>query len=385
MRRMGFRASRSNKRVVLAAILWLAAGRWLAPAAFAGQTAAIAPLQIDLCSTISETDGSPSNATCGPLLVPNGSLTDNGDGTYGLVFGSGSAPTDATYLTQTANGTLTNEQALDALSTGMLRVATATGVLTSLTDSAGIAANLSDETGTGALVLANSPVLTTPNIGSATGSISGNAATVTTNANLTGPITSVGNATSIASQTGTGTMFVMNTSPTLVTPALGAATATSLNTLIPVAHGANPTIDAAGKFSIDTSATSGSAFTFYGDTQYTMPGWQTISFPIDTPTASSDYPLRRFTRPVTIRAINGAALGGTNVVFGLDEADANALNGVAIDTDITCTTNTACADDGTLTNPSLDANDWLLFHTTSVSGSVTSITVTVWWTFDAVN
>ncbi len=43
-----------------------------------------------------------------------------------------------------------------------------------------------------------SPVFTTPNIGSATGSISGNAATVTTNANLTGPVTSSGNATAIA-------------------------------------------------------------------------------------------------------------------------------------------------------------------------------------------
>jgi hypothetical protein len=52
--------------------------------------------------------------------------------------------------------------------------------------------------------------------------------------NLTGPITSVGNATSIAAQTGTGTTFVMNTSPTLVTPALGVATATSINgTTIP--------------------------------------------------------------------------------------------------------------------------------------------------------
>lgn len=76
-------------------------------------------------------------------------------------------------------------------------------------------------TGTGKFVFDNSPVLTTPNIGSATGSISGNAATVTTNANLTGPIASVGNATSIASQTGTGTKLVVDTSPALVTPALG--------------------------------------------------------------------------------------------------------------------------------------------------------------------
>ena len=47
-------------------------------------------------------------------------------------------------------------------------------------------------------------------------------------------ITSVANATSIASQTGTGTKFVMDTSPTLVTPTLGVATATSINgTTIP--------------------------------------------------------------------------------------------------------------------------------------------------------
>ena len=52
--------------------------------------------------------------------------------------------------------------------------------------------------------------------------------------NLTGPITSVGPATAVASQTGTGSTFVMNTSPTLVTPALGVATATSINgTTIP--------------------------------------------------------------------------------------------------------------------------------------------------------
>ena len=60
------------------------------------------------------------------------------------------------------------------------------------------------------------------------GSITGNAATVTTNASLTGPITSSGNATSIGSQTGSGNTFVMSTSPTLVTPNIGVATGTSL-------------------------------------------------------------------------------------------------------------------------------------------------------------
>jgi hypothetical protein len=58
--------------------------------------------------------------------------------------------------------------------------------------------------------------------------------TVIAPSNLTGPITSVANATSVADQTGTGSKFVMDTSPTLVTPVLGVATATSINgTAIP--------------------------------------------------------------------------------------------------------------------------------------------------------
>lgn len=49
-------------------------------------------------------------------------------------------------------------------------------------------------------------------------------ATVVTNANLTGPITSVGNATSVAAQTGTGSTFVMNTAPTMTNPVVGTQT-----------------------------------------------------------------------------------------------------------------------------------------------------------------
>lgn len=48
-----------------------------------------------------------------------------------------------------------------------------------LSNSAGLAAALSDESGTGVVAFTTSPVFTTPNIGSATGSVSGNAGTAT--------------------------------------------------------------------------------------------------------------------------------------------------------------------------------------------------------------
>ena len=73
--------------------------------------------------------------------------------------------------------------------------------------------------------------------------------------NLTGPITSVGAATSIASQTGTGTKFVVDTSPTLVTPALGVATATSINgTTIPSTKTLVVTTDTLAVHAATTSA-----------------------------------------------------------------------------------------------------------------------------------
>ena len=115
-------------------------------------------------------------------------------------------------------------------------------------------------TGTGDVVMSTSPTLVTPALGTPsalvgtnitgtatnftasnvttnanlTGGVTsvGNAATVITNANLTGPITSVGNATSIASQTGTGTTFAMSASPTFTGTVGAAALTTTGNTIL---------------------------------------------------------------------------------------------------------------------------------------------------------
>jgi hypothetical protein len=92
-------------------------------------------------------------------------------------------------------------------------------------------------TGTGNTVLSTSPTLVTPALGTPASGVATNltgtaagltAGAVTTNANLTGPITSTGNATAIAAQTGTGSTFVMEASPTLTTPNLGTPSALNL-------------------------------------------------------------------------------------------------------------------------------------------------------------
>jgi len=132
------------------------------------------------------------------------------------------------------------------------------------TTSAQLAGVISDETGSGALVFATSPTLVTPALGTPsalvgtniTGTASGlTAGTVTTNANLTGPITSTGNATTVAAQTGTGSTFVMQASPTLTTPALGVATATSINKVALTAPATGSTITVADGKTLTASNT----------------------------------------------------------------------------------------------------------------------------------
>lgn len=152
-----------------------------------------------------------------------------------------------------------------------------------------------------------------------------------------------------------------------------------------VENGADPTVDTAGEIAVDVSDTSGAALRFYADAEYTLPAWQRLSFVIDTPIATSDYSLGSFPANITIRKIRVLCTGGTNLVGGLDEADANGASPVAVDSDITATAGTTALDDKSLTNPTIDKDDMLNWHTTSISGTPTSVTVTVYYTYDAVN
>lgn len=64
-------------------------------------------------------------------LRDNGGVIEakNSGGTWGSVLTGGGAPTDATYITQTANGSLSAEQALSSLASALLVNTTGTGVL----------------------------------------------------------------------------------------------------------------------------------------------------------------------------------------------------------------------------------------------------------------
>jgi hypothetical protein len=154
----------------------------------------------------------------------------------------------------------------------------------------------------------------TGNVSGSSGSCTGNAATVTTNANLTGPITSVGNATSIASQTGTGTKFVVDNTPTLITPILGVATATSINKMAITAPATSSTLAVAdGK-----TLTANKTLTLDGTDSTTM------TFPTTSATIARTDAAQTFTGTQTfteIKSANFISTGAVPTVASLTQFD----------------------------------------------------------------
>ena len=63
-----------------------------------------------------------------------------------ILTGGTGAPIDATYITQTASGTLTNEQAMGALATGIVKNTTTTGVQSIAVDGTDYIAEVSSDT-----------------------------------------------------------------------------------------------------------------------------------------------------------------------------------------------------------------------------------------------
>jgi hypothetical protein len=194
----------------------------------------------------------------GTLPVANGGTgVTSSTGTGNVVLSN--SPTLVTPALGTpASGTATNLTGLP-ISTGVSGLGSGVATFLATPSSANLISAVTDETGSGALVFANSPTLVTPALGTPsalvgtniTGTASGlTAGNVTTNANLTGAITSTGNATSLGSfssanllgaltdETGSGSA-VFATSPTLVTPILGTPTSATLTnaTGLPISTG----------------------------------------------------------------------------------------------------------------------------------------------------
>lgn len=154
------------------------------------------------------------------------------------------------------------------------------------TTSAQLAGVLSDETGSGALVFANTPTLVTPVLGTPTSGtltnctglpistgVSGLGANVAT---FLATPSSANLASAVSDETGTGALVFANT-PTLVTPVLGVATATSINKVAITAPATSATLTIADGASLITSGAYSVTLTASGATSVTLPTTGTLA------------------------------------------------------------------------------------------------------------
>lgn len=191
-----------------------------------GAFAASAPMRSEFQDIQAGFDKLPA-LVAGTAIVVNsaGTALSNTVGRLALAGDFATTGGAGTTLVQQATVTLTLPAVSGTLATlaGTETLSNKTLVAPALgTPASGIATNL---TGTASGLTAGNVTLSNLS-GTASGLTAGN---VTTNANLTGPITSSGNTTAVASQTGSGSKFVMDTSPSLITPNIGDATASSIN------------------------------------------------------------------------------------------------------------------------------------------------------------
>ena len=267
----------------------------------------------------------------------------------------------------------------------------------SIDTSAELATILTDETGTaGKVVFSTSPEFTTSftttgafaiNPGGAL-TIGDGGDTLYINSSdwdisITGDMTGIGAITADGLFTGTHASLSGDLDIVGDLNVASATFATLIGTSsIQLPAGTSITLDANGEAGVDTS---GGQFNYYSDEVNILMATMSVGFNLGS-TSFEVSPIAnyRFDEPVTIVEIDCLVDGGTSQVFEVEECDANGANCVDVDSAITCgTTNTS--DDGSLSNPTIDAGDWIQASVSQgdTTGEVDWLLITIYYKWTA--
>ena len=147
-------------------------------------------------------------------------------------------------------------------------------------------------------------------------------------------------------------------------------------------NGTGPTVDAAGEIAIDTTDDQ---LKYYGSAERVLSYKQSKSVALESPADADNFLLWKPVDSITITSITcivDPEGTGESVVIDIQERDSAGDNPATVDATITCD-NDGAADDGSLTNGVIDANDWISLDIGTVTGTVTQVVVTINYVINA--
>lgn len=150
-------------------------------------------------------------------------------------------------------------------------------------------------------------------------------------------------------------------------------------TALAIPQGASPTVDAAGEIALDTTSDQ---LVFYGASKHVLTGKYQENFVVKSPADADDFLLFKARQAITITDIHVIAQGGTSISVDIQECDSAGANCSSVDAAITADTDGA-EDDGTLSNPTIDAGDWVKVVLGAPSGTVNFVSGSIYYNLTA--